>query len=76
MTGPEVLAGEADRQHIHYFMEAGKDNSGYSAQIQHYWYRTQDGDFVLNDAEQFVLKKTLQDRSALYHYPVLTHITT
>ena len=76
MTGPEVLAGEADRQHIHYFMEAGKDNAGYSAQIQHYWYRTQDGDFVLNDAEQFVLKKTLQDRSALYHYPVLTHITT
>ena len=76
MTGPEQLTGEADRQHIHYFMEAGKDNAGFSGVIQHYWYRTQDGDFVLNDAEQLVLKKTLQDRSALYHYPVLTHITT
>ena len=76
MTGSETLTGEADRQHIHYFMEAGKDNAGYSNQIAHYWYRTQDGDFVLNDAEQLVLKKTLQDRSALYHYPVLTHMTT
>lgn len=75
MTGSYDLTGFADRQHIHYFMEAGKDNCGYSEQIEHYWYRTQDGDFVLNDAEEAVLKKTLQDRSALYHYPVLTHTT-
>ena len=76
MTGPEQLTGYADRQHVNYFTQAGKDNCGFAPVIQHYWYRTQDGDFVLNDAEQLVLKKTLQDKSALYHYPVLTHQTT
>lgn len=75
MTGPEPLSGTASRQHINYFIEAGKDKAGYSNQIQHYWYRTQDGDFVLNNAEELVLQKVLQDRSALYHYPVLTHTT-
>ena len=30
---------------------------------------------MLNDAEELVLQKVLQDRSALYHYPVLTHTT-
>lgn len=75
MTGPEFIDGTASRQHINYFVEAGKDKSGYSDQIQHYWYRTQDGDFILNDAEGAVLQKVLQDKSALYHYPVLTHTT-
>lgn len=40
MTGDDTLTGEADRQHIHYFLEAGKDNAGFSDVIQHYWYRT------------------------------------
>lgn len=75
MTGHEVITGEADRQHIHYFMEAGKDKCGYSSQIEHYWYRTQDGDFILNDAEELVLKKALADKNALYHYPILQHMT-
>ena len=75
MTGPAELTGYADRQHVNYFVEAGKDKAGYSNQIKHYWYRTQDGDFVLNDAEGLVLQKVLQDKSALYHYPVLTHTT-
>lgn len=75
MTGAEFIDGTASRQHINYFIEAGKDKAGYSNQIQHYWYRTQDGDFILNDAEGAVLQKVLQDKSALYHYPVLTHTT-
>ena len=29
----------------------------------------------MNDAEGLVLQKVLQDKSALYHYPVLTHTT-
>lgn len=74
-SGPDTN-GLADRQHIHYFMEAGKDNSGYSDKVSKYWYRTQDGDFVLNRAEELVMKKIMQDRQALWHYPVLTHITT
>lgn len=75
MTGPQEITGYADRQHINYFMQAGKDNCGFANGPQHYWYRTQDGDFLLNDAEQLVLKKTLTEKNALYHYPVLTHTT-
>lgn len=75
MTGAEIIPGDADRQHINYFLEAGKDKSGYSGQIEHYWYRTTDGDFILNDAEGLVLEKALADKSALYHYPVLQHTT-
>lgn len=76
MTGHEELTGYADRQHVDYFMQAGKDNCGFAAGPQHYWYRTTDGDFLLNDAEELVLKKTLTDTNALWHYPVLTHQTT
>lgn len=75
MTGPQEISGYADRQHIHFFTQAGKDRSGYSDTVKHFWYRTQEGDFVLNDAEELVLKKTLQDKNALWHYPVLTHTT-
>lgn len=75
VTGPQQLTGYADRQHVAYFMQAGKDNCGFAEGPQHYWYRTQDGDFLLNDAEELVLKKTLADKSALWHYPVLTHST-
>lgn len=76
MTGHEELTGYADRQHVDYFMQAGKDNCGFASGLQHYWYRTTDGDFLLNDAEELVLKKTLTDTNALWHYPVLTHTTT
>ena len=76
LTSEAEITGYADRQHINYFMQAGKDNCGYAAANGHYWYRTQDGDFMLNDAEAYVLKKTLTDTNALYHYPVLTHTTT
>ena len=40
MTGPEQLTGYADRQHVAYFINAGKDGCGYSNGIDHYWYRT------------------------------------
>lgn len=75
-TGSQEITGYADRQHVYYFTQAGKDNCGFAGQQQHYWYRTQDGDFMLNDAEQYILKKTLTDTNALYHYPVLMHHTT
>jgi hypothetical protein len=41
-----------------------------------YWYRNDGGEFALNNAESLVLQKTLADKTALYHYPVLTHVTT
>lgn len=31
MTGPQVINGTASRQHINYFIEAGKDKAGYSS---------------------------------------------
>lgn len=66
----------ANRQYVHYFIDAGKDNCGYLEDKGWYWYKNDGGEFALNDAEALVLQKTLADKSALYHYPVLTHITT
>lgn len=42
----------------------------------HKWYRDDTGNgWYLTGAEELVANKSLQDKSALWHYPVLTHTT-
>ena len=77
LTDPSVqegafLAGNASREHIDMFLN-GSDKG---VDKGHKWYRDDTGNgWFLNTAEELVANKSLQDKSALYHYPVLTHTT-
>lgn len=66
------LSGYASREDIDMFVngtDKGKANG-------HRWYRDNVGNgWYLNDAENLITNKVLEDKSALWHYPVLTHIT-
>jgi len=38
-----------------------------------YWFRDNNGNgFYLNQPETFIAKKAMQDKQALYHYPIIT----
>lgn len=77
ITDPNVeeghqLTGFASREHIDMFVNG--NDKGVSK--GHRWYRDDTGQaWYLNDAENYIINKTLEDKSALWHYPVLTHIT-
>lgn len=76
-TDPSVtenahLSGYASREHIETFLN-GNDKG---VNNKHRWYRDDTGNaWYLNDAENLIVDKTLEDKSALWHYPVLTHTT-
>lgn len=76
-TDPSVqegqpLTGYASREHIDMFLN-GNDKG---VDKGHRWYRDDKGDaWFLNDAENLIVNKALEDKSALWHYPVLTHTT-
>ena len=78
LTDPNVtegakLNGDASREHIDIFLNG--NDKGVSK--GHRWYRDDQGQaWYLNDAENLIINKTLEDKSALWHYPVLTHTTT
>ena len=78
ITDPAVakgqpLTGYASREHIDIFLNG--NDKGVSK--DHRWYRDDKGQaWYLNDAENFIINKSLEDKSALWHYPVLTHTTT
>ena len=64
------LTGFANREHIDTFMN-GNDKGTNEG---HHWYRNNTGNaYYLNGPEELILKKSLEDKSALWHYPVLTH---
>ena len=66
----DPLDGFANRDHVDFFVN-GNDKGVVEG---HHWYRDNSGNaYYLNEADEMVLKKTLQDRSALWHYPVLQH---
>ena len=66
------LSGYASREHIDTFLNC--NNRGVSK--GHRWYRDDVGEaWYLTDAENLVIDKALEDKSALWHYPVLTHTT-
>ena len=77
ITDPTVeegkqLSGYASREHIDIFLNG--NDKGISK--GHRWYRDDTGQaWYLNDAENLVINKSLEDKSALWHYPVLTHTT-
>lgn len=77
ITDPNVeqgqpLTGYASREHIDMFLNG--NDKGVSK--GHRWYRDDRGEaWYLNDAENLVINKSLEDKSALWHYPVLTHTT-
>lgn len=76
-TDPSVtegakLSGYASREHIDIFLN-GNDKGIANG---HRWYRDDSGQaWYLNDPEDLIVDKSLQDKSALWHYPVLTHTT-
>lgn len=76
-TDPNVnpgttLSGMASREHIDMFLN-GNDKG---VARGHKWYRDDTGSgWFLNTAEELVANKSLEDKSALWHYPVLTHTT-
>ena len=78
ITDPNVtegakLSGYASREHIDIFLNG--NDKGVSK--DHRWYRDDTGQaWYLNDPENLIIDKTLEDKSALWHYPVLTHTTT
>lgn len=78
ITDPTVqegqpLSGYASREHIDIFLNG--NDKGVSK--GHRWYRDDRGHaWYLNDTENLVTNKSLEDKSALWHYPVLTHMTT
>ena len=66
------LSGYASREHIDMFLNS--NDKGVSK--GHRWYRDDVGEaWFLTDAENLVIDKALEDKSALWHYPVLTHTT-
>ena len=66
------LPGMASREHIDTFLN-GNDKG---VDRGHRWYRNDQGSaWFLNDAENVIVDKMLEDKSALWHYPVLTHTT-
>lgn len=71
--GEPIQPGEyACREHIDYFLN-GSDKG---TDRGHKWYRDDTGQArFLNEAEELICNKALQDKSALWHYPVLTHTT-
>ena len=77
LTDPNVqpgafLQGKASREHIDMFLNG--NDKGVSK--GHKWYRDDTGNgWYLTGAEELVANKALQDKSALWHYPVLTHTT-
>lgn len=77
LTDPTVepgtfLQGKASREHIDMFLNG--NDKGVSK--GHKWYRDDTGNgWYLTGAEELVANKALQDKSALWHYPVLTHTT-
>ena len=77
-TDPSVQAGQpiqgnASREHIEMFLNSNEKGT----KEGHRWYRDGEGGgpWFLNSAEEFVLTKAMEDKSALWHYPVLTHTT-
>lgn len=68
----QPLTGYASREHVDMFVN-GTDKG---VSKGHRWYRDSQGQaWYLNDTENLIVDKTLQDKSALWHYPVLTHTT-
>lgn len=68
----EPIPGNASREHIDLFVN-GNDKG---VTRGHRWYRDDSGQaWFLNDAENLIVNKMLEDKSALWHYPVLTHTT-
>lgn len=77
-TDPDVqqgqaIQGNASREHIEMFLNSNEKGT----KEGHRWYRDGDGGgpWFLNTAEEAVLNKVMEDKSALWHYPVLTHTT-
>lgn len=69
----QPIEGYASREHIDLFLN-GNDKG---VAKKHRWYRDDSGNaWYLNDAENLIVDKSLEDKSALWHYPVLTHTTT
>lgn len=66
------MPGNASREHIDLFLN-GNDKGVAKG---HKWYRDDLGSgWFLNTAEELITNKALEDKSALWHYPVLTHTT-
>lgn len=66
------LTGYASRDHIDMFLNCNDKGVAKG----HRWYADDQGSkWFMNDAENFITNKTLEDKSALWHYPVLTHTT-
>lgn len=72
VTEGQPIPGNASREHIDLFVN-GNDKG---VTRGHRWYRDDAGlAWFLNDAENLIVDKMLEDKSALWHYPVLTHTT-
>ena len=72
VTEDAPLTGYASREHIDMFVNG--NDKGVSK--GHRWYRDDQGQaWYMNDAENLIVNKMLEDKSALWHYPVLTHTT-
>lgn len=68
----QPIPGRASREHIDMFLN-GNDKGVAKG---HKWYRDDlDSGWFLNTAEELITNKALEDKSALWHYPVLTHTT-
>lgn len=68
----EPLPGPASREHVDMFVN-GSDKG---VSKGHRWYCDNQGThWYMNDAESYVTTKALEDKSALWHYPVLMHTT-
>lgn len=65
----------ANRENIDYFLNGTdkgiiKENAN---AVPVYWFRDNNGNgFYLNQPETFIAKKAMQDKQALYHYPIIT----
>ncbi|WP_407450906.1 hypothetical protein [Fibrobacter sp.] len=73
IEGDGAISGYADRSYIEQYLN-GNDKG---TKNHHYWFRDNQGEgWILNTAEELILRKELEGKSALWHYPVLTHVKT